>query len=398
MKHRTSEKSITETDQINICSACEALFAPGNVQTSESKTLSYNPKLQHHTNGRALKHAALEGCPLCLRVWSSLSDIQRKVLCGEDSAGSTDKASVVKTLHCSQDLPPVIGQVQRFVRDGCYKFDFHCGSVKWHFVTSPSSKADDLGDGRPPPWSEVSTSAEAVLAQAERWLINCLDRHDCGKQNELRDAQGQWQPTRLVDVGSSEKPILRLVLSENTPSSSIYMTLSHCWGATPIFTLRNCNLDLLYSSIPWDSLTQTFREAISVTRRLGIRYLWIDSLCIVQDSHADWLREGTLMGKIYKHSYCTIAATGVPNGQHGFFAARDPNVIRPLRVRFAEEVQREKTVSRKLNRLQRAQFKWTFAEWHDIVDVDLWTKNIDQAPLNQRAWVAQEVHAALCRI
>ena len=384
-----------------LCSACESLFAPGSIEISESKTLDYNPRFKHHPSGRALKDAAIGGCLLCLRVWESLSETQRGLLCREDNADCSRNEDSKEVANGNQELSRVTGQIQRFVRSGCYKFDFVCGSVKWHFLTSSSTKADEQDNERSS-WQEADTSAESAMAQAEDWLKNCLERHDCGKQTRRNGAQEQWYPTRLIDVGTYDKSNLQLVSSEDIPRSCLYMTLSHCWGLTPIFRLLSSNLDILHTAIPWDSLALTFRNAITVTRRLGIQYLWIDSLCIIQDSPADWLHEGTLMGKVYKYSHCNIAATGAPDGQHGLFTARDPNMIRPLKVRFLEEVQKEKTVSRRLtleqralDRLGRAHSKQTYAEWHDIVDPDMWTKSINQAPLNRRAWVAQEVPATL---
>lgn len=66
--------------------------------------------------------------------------------------------------------------------------------------------------------------------------------------------------------------------------------------------------------IPWDKLPSTFQDAITVTRRLGIAYIWIDSLCIVQDDAQDWEREAAKMALIFESAYLTIAATAAPNG------------------------------------------------------------------------------------
>lgn len=258
------------------CSACESLFAPGNIEISESKTLSYSPRFKHHPNGRALKAAALGGCPLCLRVWTNFSKVQRDALCGDDLLDCIQKKSGKEVLECNQKVPAITGQIQRYVREGCYKFDFRCGSVKWHFITGPSIATDDVDSGRSS-WQEDTTSAELVVAQADRWLTHCLEHHDCGAQTHLDSVRQQWLPTRLIDIGAPEESTLRVVSSEGIPPSSLYMTLSHCWGLVPIFRLLTSNLELLYVSIAWDSLTLTFRNAVTITRRLGIRYLWIDS-------------------------------------------------------------------------------------------------------------------------
>jgi hypothetical protein len=69
--------------------------------------------------------------------------------------------------------------------------------------------------------------------------------------------------------------------------------------------------------IPWSTLSKTFREASILTRELGIGYIWIDSLCIVQDDVEDWAREASHMAEIFLHPYLTIGATGAKNGAGG---------------------------------------------------------------------------------
>jgi len=68
-------------------------------------------------------------------------------------------------------------------------------------------------------------------------------------------------------------------------------------------------------------LPETFRDAVQVTRELGIRYLWIDSLCIIQDKHdcRDWYHEANLMDKVYLHSYCNISAADANDSTGGLF-------------------------------------------------------------------------------
>ena len=71
-----------------------------------------------------------------------------------------------------------------------------------------------------------------------------------------------------------------------------------------------------------DALPRTFRHAIRVTREIGQRYLWIDSLCIVQDDPNDWEAESKVMGALYSMAYCTLAATSSKNSTKGFLRRR----------------------------------------------------------------------------
>jgi hypothetical protein len=75
------------------------------------------------------------------------------------------------------------------------------------------------------------------------------------------------------------------------PRDAEYMTLSHCWGKLPIKVLTTKDLKDMKNSISWNELPKTFQDAILITKKLAIDYLWIDSLCIIQDSKDDWAKE-----------------------------------------------------------------------------------------------------------
>ena len=113
--------------------------------------------------------------------------------------------------------------------------------------------------------------------------------------------------------------------SEISPVS--YMTLSHCWGERdgprpP--RLTDANFGSMRNHIPTEALPRTFKDAIQLTRSLGVSYLWIDSLCIIQDSMEDWRRESRLMDKVYRFSACNIMAEAAINCDGGLFLGRDP--------------------------------------------------------------------------
>jgi hypothetical protein len=145
------------------------------------------------------------------------------------------------------------------------------------------------------------------------------------------------------------------------------MTLSHCWGLIQITKLTQANLESFLSEIDFNSLTKSFQDAIHITRALDCQYLWIDSLCIIQDSEKDWINESAVMGRIYLHSWCTIAATAAENGRVGCLISRDARKAKPI------------VLSRSKHGLA-----------HYALDVDMWFRNIVKAPLNSRAWVVQE--------
>jgi hypothetical protein len=148
------------------------------------------------------------------------------------------------------------------------------------------------------------------------------------------------------------------------------MTLSHCWGKIQIIRLLESNINDLRKIIPLDALPPTFAETIQVIRRFGVRYLWIDSLCIIQDSTEDWRREAGLMQEVYSNSMCNIAATGSRNSQEGLFRWRDTDHVKPCII----------------------DANWTGKgdEKYIVMDQFLWAEDVQKAPLNLRGWVLQE--------
>jgi hypothetical protein len=96
-----------------------------------------------------------------------------------------------------------------------------------------------------------------------------------------------------------------------------YACLSHCWGNNKTYRLTSETYSKYTIGVPVDDLPRTYRDAISVCRYLGLRYLWIDSLCILQDSKADWQAESPKMIKYYGQCHVCIAATNVSGPDSG---------------------------------------------------------------------------------
>ena len=88
-----------------------------------------------------------------------------------------------------------------------------------------------------------------------------------------------------------------------------HICLSHCWGSYRPLKLEKATLEVFKSRISWNSLPLTFQDAISFARKLGVKYIWIDSLCIIQDDREDWERESANMAAIYQGLLLALAAT-----------------------------------------------------------------------------------------
>ena len=124
-------------------------------------------------------------------------------------------------------------------------------------------------------------------------------------------------PTRVIDVGSeTQDPHLHI---SHIGDCGPYVTLSHCWGASSPTTTTSGTIQARTMGIPLGNLQKTFLDAVLITRDLGVRYLWIDSLCIIQDSHEDWEREAARMSEVYSNGYVMLAADGSDNCHGGCF-------------------------------------------------------------------------------
>jgi hypothetical protein len=127
-------------------------------------------------------------------------------------------------------------------------------------------------------------------------------------------------PARLLCVGTSEDPSIKVV--ENTDPNVTYVALSYCWGAESRLTLTEDTWNSLQCSIPWDMIPRTIRDAIALTQQLQVSYIWVDSLCILQDNQQDWQRESVKMRDIYKHALLVLSTDRAANTDTGFLACR----------------------------------------------------------------------------
>ncbi|KAK2035339.1 heterokaryon incompatibility protein [Colletotrichum zoysiae] len=165
------------------------------------------------------------------------------------------------------------------------------------------------------------TSSDVSFRRVRAWLDVCEAGHKkCGKGTDTK------LPTRLIDVTRpGDRAGVRLV--ETAGKTGTYMCLSHCWGKIKINSItRKDNLKRRLSLIPWALLPPSFQHAVEMTRKLGVRYLWIDSLCIIQDDKEDWEREAAQMVNVYRNSYATIAVSWSQDSQGGCYSRTIPSL------------------------------------------------------------------------
>jgi hypothetical protein len=141
---------------------------------------------------------------------------------------------------------------------------------------------------------EVRTSTSSALDMAFDWFTECTTSNLHARCTQSQFRKPGWYPTRLIDIGKPGDANWNLrVLSQDRISgpNASYMTLSYRWGQNPTLLLLGSNINSLRAGRPIYDLPLTFREFFTVARRLSIRYVWIDALCIIQDSSRDWETE-----------------------------------------------------------------------------------------------------------
>ncbi|KAF4785035.1 hypothetical protein HER10_EVM0001993 [Colletotrichum scovillei] len=134
-------------------------------------------------------------------------------------------------------------------------------------------------------------------------------------------------PTRVLDLGPfdghgecpQETTDSDIRLHETQGTCDRYICLSYCWGGTIDIRLTKHRYQSYMHRITWSSLPEGYRDAIRLTRKLGIRYIWIDSLCIVQDDKDDWRAEAAHMASVFQGAHVTILGTKSSNPHQSYF-------------------------------------------------------------------------------
>ncbi|CAG8957190.1 hypothetical protein HYFRA_00009391 [Hymenoscyphus fraxineus] len=277
-----------------LCSYCSTI--PMNLFSSGRKEQCHH---DHQPSYNALNASALNGCSMCEFLVRAMS-----VYTGPYAHKWPDQKASWK-----EDVPVTLYST-KFTQQRIFLKGREAGTFRGGWI--------------PDDWLEYCTSentyngAEDILQREarliRRWVDVCFDSHTkCGKGSG-------FLPTRLIDVGISNSMKLCLVNTSDVHIDDCrYLALSHCWGLAMPDTARTltATIEKKQISIEEHELTRTFRDFINIARNLGIQYVWIDSLCIIQDDAADWEKEASQMASVYSNSYLTIAASSSADGNGG---------------------------------------------------------------------------------
>lgn len=194
----------------------------------------------------------------------------------------------------------------------------------------------------------------------------------CHKTHQRCTDEVNQLPTRVIDVGDPEGNEEPKLLETNN-RSDLYVTLSHRWNSLNTLTTTTATLQTRLQAIPLTTMPQTFIDAVKVARYFHIQYLWIDSLCILQDSESDWISESARMADIYSNSIFTISASTTADHRQGFLRPRNTEYIRPL-AELSHKMPDSDLTGKVYIR-------------HDF---DSWSRSVSNSILGQRAWALQE--------
>lgn len=167
----------------------------------------------------------------------------------------------------------------------------------------------------------LDIGSDRAFAVARDWITDCDESHEgCPELGH------SILPTRVIDVlphkdidGDPQRIRLRLGAGECAP----YVALSYCWGGAQPFTTTSSTLQERLQGFFLSSLPRSLQDAVTATRKLGLRYLFVDALCIIQDSQEDKDREMAIMGEVYQNAYVTISASNARSCYDGFLGVRE---------------------------------------------------------------------------
>ncbi|KAF2266523.1 HET-domain-containing protein [Lojkania enalia] len=189
-----------------------------------------------------------------------------------------------------------------------------------------------------------------------------------------------YLPTRLIGVDGVDSATAQLVETSTTEIKDVrYLALSHCWGKAMPDAARTTQATLPkhLESINISSLSKTFQDFIYIARRMKISWIWIDSLCIIQDSRDDWEHEAAQMASVYSNAHLTISASGSTDGRGGCKVLDSERSYGPVDSRFFEDPSSPEASKSRVFRI------WA-RDPYPIVQV------LMNDPINKRGWCLQE--------
>lgn len=344
----------------------EALFPDGQ------------PKFKFSRSFQKIMESSRAGCHFCTYFWKYTRDEQyaREAFHTKDC----DPDNNVEIYPDSVDFP-----LERRVPEGDLAPDVSpIGKIglsydvkgRPYFMTISIQEVETYSETRT--WSGICgskfTGSGSTIQQIRSWLRTCEAEHP---RCSAVPAEVSCRPEYLIEIMSVSAndvrcKLVRTALIES-PSTE-WVTLSYCWGHGSTLTTVESNLEEHLCLIPPEAVPRLYQEAIKTTFMLGYRYIWIDSLCIIQDTKLHWVQESTIMGDVYRGSTLNIAALASEDCCSPLWKPRNPLAFLPVRVPVAPGWVATLVAKDPFLIYEERSWRYSTAE-----------------PLVRRAWVVQEV-------
>ena len=406
-----------------LCSVCTELFqghdTPWYYVKEGDRTI---PAYQHHSSPARLARAAEKGCHICSIIWRKLAPDEKSVLLNTWGNPYLHRASqavqriwgisiayyswspiwwstedfgirfqfgdapfwkkiIFRLLPVNEDYSP-----DDHDHDAQFTEEMVASPTSPSFLPEPLRKSEDDNHHIHSMWSPHTQRL------VQKWYAECINGHEVcrnkdGGHIDDHSRPHDFQPTRILDLDNNK---IRLDIDPSKRRKQRYASLTHRWSLKPE-TMPRLNPDNLREwckNINPAILTPTFRDAVDVARKLDVRYLWIDSLCIQQTGHGweeDWMKEAAVMGEVYRHALLNIQAGRDAEAlEMGLFRAPVDRDIDPFKVELSRQLVRPRTQGRP------PPSPLTLSGTFSIVEEDFARDELLGNPINRRGWVLQE--------
>jgi len=343
-----------------LCDVCEDTLSR-MLDTSEDQ-------VDHHSSHANLVRSAADDCFICSGIIEDISQRNHRLAQHPSrpltswysiSYGDKNKSMQVE-VHLNdydQDCP---------IRDS--ENILHVVKIYDFTAVTTHDRLSEREEIRFPTAFSNFTDSVETTSHIVNWIKQCTDTHDICKEGR----EDMWMPSRLLEISDVRGDLHLRLRDRSELRRNRYCTLSHRWGdsVTQSHHLTTRSLNSLRKEITVSTLSPTFRDMADLAWRLGIRLMWIDCMCIIQDDTQDWRDESALMGKVYANSWLNVSANTRDHSRSGLYAERHVSCyLAHFRTRHDESG--EATT-------------WT------VTDAEEWSNEVEGAPVNRRAWVLQE--------
>ncbi|KAL2689170.1 hypothetical protein Neosp_003222 [[Neocosmospora] mangrovei] len=282
---------------------------------------------------------------------------------GLDTKARDEHCGLCKLLvYCIRDRKYSLRDTVCFSRVGSYlTVDDGKGQPVVNLCTLPGPEIKPLHNVQVGFSTLPDAGSKAHFKVMREWIRSCDNTHHCLPE------QLNFIPSRLIHISRLDPDSVRLVERGGGLNQPVkYAALSHRWGTGhgELFCTITANIQGLKGGFMASNLPKTFLDAVVVTHGLGLEYLWIDSICIIQDDGEDWNIESKLMEQVFSSAYCSLAASCSSGTNDGFLKARPQRRCIPMTSGDAT--------------------------YYACENIDDFGTHVDQSELNQRGWVMQE--------